>query len=142
MKRQISSRAVQLYKRLFIYVKPFWPMLVLGLCANILYSGIDAGFTYMMRPFFDKSFIKVDLVFISKIPVLIVLGISLRGLVSAGGNYALTWVARSVIKVLRQCVFARILKLPADYYDESSSAKLLSKILPNVKCSNFCSKNN
>ena len=46
-----------LYKRLFSYVKPFWPILFLGIFANMLYSCIDAGFTYMMRPFLDKGFI-------------------------------------------------------------------------------------
>ena len=56
----------RLYRRLFVYVKPFWPVLLLGLIANILSSAIDAGFTYMMRPFLDKGFIDVDLLFIQK----------------------------------------------------------------------------
>jgi subfamily B ATP-binding cassette protein MsbA len=45
----------------------------------------------------------------------------------------MTWVARSVVKVLRQRVFAHMLHLPADYYDEATSGQILSKILYDVE---------
>lgn len=122
-----------LYRRLLSYVKPFWPVLVLGIVANILYSGIDAGFTYLMRPFLDKSFINTDLDFIKKIPFIVLIGITLRGIISSLGSYCMTWVARSVVKVLRQKVFAHIVHLPADYYDEATSGQMLSKILYDVE---------
>ena len=133
MKKKSHRKAGPLYRRLFLYVKPFWPMLVLGLFANILYSAIDAGFTYMMRPFLDKGFIDIDMAFVKQIPLIVLIGITGRGLVSAVGSYCMTWVARSVVKVLRQRVFAHIVQLPADYYDEATSGQLLSKILYDVE---------
>ncbi|KTD67301.1 Lipid A export ATP-binding/permease MsbA [Legionella steelei] len=133
MKKKLSVKTSILYKRLLTYVKPFWPILVLGIFANILYSLIDAGFTYMMRPFFDKSFINVDMDFIKKIPYMVLIGITLRGLVSSLGSYCMTWVARSVVKVLREKVFKHILHLPADFYDEATSGQMLSKILYDVE---------
>ena len=80
----------------------------MGLLANICYSAIDAGFTYMMRPFLDKGFISIDMAFVTKIPLIVLVGISIRGLVSALGSYSMTWVARSVVNVLRQRVFAHM----------------------------------
>ncbi|WP_133129512.1 lipid A export permease/ATP-binding protein MsbA [Legionella yabuuchiae] len=122
-----------LYRRLLAYVKPFWPVLLLGIFANILYSAIDAGFTYMMRPFLDKGFIDIDMDFVKTIPLIVLIGITARGLVSSAASYCMTWVARSVVKVLRQTVFAHIIRLPADYYDEATSGQLLSKILYDVE---------
>ena len=133
MKNKLHGKAGPLYRRLFTYVKPFWPVLLLGLFANILYSCIDAGFTYMMRPFLDKGFIDIDMTFVKQIPLIVLFGISTRGLVSAMGSYCMTWVARSVVNVLRQRVFAHIVRLPADYYDEATSGQLLSKILYDVE---------
>ncbi|MFY7697984.1 MAG: lipid A export permease/ATP-binding protein MsbA [Legionella sp.] len=124
---------LSLYYRLLSYMKPFWPILLLGLVANILYSMIDAGFTYMMRPFLDKGFINIDMSFVKKIPWIVLLGIGARGLVSAMGSYCMTWVARSVVKTLRQAVFAHIVKLPANYYDQATSGQLLSKIIYDVE---------
>jgi subfamily B ATP-binding cassette protein MsbA len=126
-------RVWPLYRRLITYIKPFWPLMLFGILANVLYSGIDAGFTYLMRPFLDKSFINLDLEFVKQIPLIVLLGITARGLVSAFGSYSMTSVARSVVKVLRQTVFAHITKLPADYYDEATSGQLLSKILYDVE---------
>ena len=133
MKKPLHGKAWPLYRRLFAYVKPFWPVLTLGIIANILYSGIDAGFTYMMRPFLDKGFIHIDLVFVKQIPLIVLIGVTARGLVSSLGSYCMTWVARSVVKVLRQQVFGHITRLPADYYDKATSGQLLSKILYDVE---------
>ncbi|KTD61403.1 lipid A export permease/ATP-binding protein MsbA [Legionella spiritensis] len=127
----VSTRV--LYKRLLSYVKPYWFVLSLGVLANILYSLIDAGFTYMMRPFLDKGFIDIDMSFVRQIPLIVLVGITIRGLVSSLGSYCMTWVARSVVKVMRQLVFAHIIRLPADYYDEATSGQLLSKILYDVE---------
>lgn len=133
MNNKTSVNNRHLYKRLFTYVKPFWPILILGIFANMLYSGIDAGLTYMTRPFLDKGFINLDMEFVKKIPFIIFFGITLRGLVSSVGSYCMTWVARSVVKVLRQKVFAHIMRLPADFYDEATSGQMLSKILYDVE---------
>ncbi|RUR00560.1 lipid A export permease/ATP-binding protein MsbA [Legionella septentrionalis] len=133
MKKNLHGKAWPLYCRLLAYIKPFWPILLLGVFANILYSAIDASFTYMMRPFLDKGFIDVDMAFVKKIPAIVLIGITVRGLVSSLGSYCMTWVARSVVKVLRQQVFAHIIRLPANYYDEATSGQLLSKILYDVE---------
>ena len=133
MKNNVHGKAGPIYRRLFTYVKPFWPMLLLGLFATMLSAAADAAFTYMMRPFFDKGFVQVDLDFIKIIPMIALVGITARGLVNALGSYCMTWVARSVIKILRQRVFRHIIHLPADYYDEAAAGQLLSKILYDVE---------
>ncbi|KTD65031.1 lipid A export permease/ATP-binding protein MsbA [Legionella shakespearei] len=133
MKNHTMVKTSVLYKRLFTYVKPFWPILLLGIFANICYSAIDAGFTYMTKIFMDKGFINIDLDFVKKIPLIVLIGITLRGLISSLGSYCMTWVARSVVKVLRQRVFAHIIRLPADFYDEATSGQMLSKILYDVE---------
>ncbi|CAM2947779.1 lipid A export permease/ATP-binding protein MsbA [Legionella worsleiensis] len=133
MKNNTPVKTSLLYKRLLSYVKPFWPVLILGILANILYSGIDATFTYLTKPFLDKGFINIDIDFVKKIPLIVLIGITLRGVVSSLGSYCMTWVARSVVKVLRQKVFAHIVHLPADFYDEATSGQMLSKILYDVE---------
>ncbi len=133
MTAPIVKKRAYLLRRLLTYVKPFWPILVLGLLANGLYAAIDAALTYSLRPFLDKGFVHPDLNFVKDIPLVLLIGISLRGLVSAVGSYSMTSVARSVVNLLRQKVFSHILRLPADYYDEVSSGQLLSKILYDVE---------
>jgi subfamily B ATP-binding cassette protein MsbA len=131
--REFSIKTSTLYWRLLSYVKPFWPVLLVGIIANIIYSFIDAGFTYLMRPFLDKGLINVDMTIVKQIPLIVLVGTTARGLISSVASYCMTWVARSVVKVLRQTVFAHSLKLPSDYYDEATSGQLLSKLLYDVE---------
>ncbi|WP_133138933.1 lipid A export permease/ATP-binding protein MsbA [Legionella genomosp. 1] len=133
MTEKLTTSTSSLYRRLMRDVKPFWLVLLLGIAANIIYSLVDAGLTYMLRPFLDKGFIDIDMSFVKKIPLIILVGITVRGLMSSLGSYCMTWVARSVVKALRQKVFSHILRLPADYYDEATSGQLLSKILYDVE---------
>ena len=122
-----------LYVRFFSYVKPFWPVLVLGVFCNALSSSVDAGLTYMVKFFLDKGFINVDMAFVHQIPAMMFFAIVGRGLFGGLGGYCMAWVARHVVNVLRQKVFAHMMKLPASYYDGASSGELLSKILYNVE---------
>lgn len=133
MKNSQPIKTSRLYKRLLDYVKPFWAVLLMGIAANVLYSAIDAVFTYMAKPFMDKAFIHLDLAFVQRIPLIILVGITLRGLMSSLGSYCMTWVARSVVQILRQKVFSHIIHLPADFYDEATSGQMLSKILYDVE---------
>ena len=129
----MSLKATTIYHQLFVYIRPFWPVLLIGITANVLYAAIDAGFTYMMRPLLDQGLIGLEQNFLRQIPLLLLIGITMRGIISALGIYCMTWVARSVVKLLRNRVFAHIIKLPADYYDEATSGQLLSKILYDVE---------
>lgn len=122
-----------LYRRLFTFIMPFWIILFLGITANVVYSGIDAGLTYMIRPLMDKSFVEQDFQFIATIPWILFFSIAARGAVSALGGYSMTWVARSVVKSFREKVFRHVLHLPVSYYDQSPSGKLLSKLLYDVE---------
>lgn len=122
-----------LYRRLMISVKPFRTMLIVGLLANFLFAGVDAGFTYLLKPFLNKSFVDKDIAFVHWIPLIILCGVIIRGIVSALAGYCMTSVARSVIKSFRQQIFSHLICLPARYYDRVSSGQLLSKILYDVE---------
>lgn len=66
MKNNLPIKSRLLYKRLLSYVKPFWPVLLLGVLANILYSGIDAGFTYMTKLFWIKALLLLIWILLNK----------------------------------------------------------------------------
>lgn len=132
MKESYQKTSI-LYRRLLTSVKPFRGMLIIGLLANFIFSSVDAGFTYLLKPFLNKSFIDKDLEFVQWIPLIILVGIIFRGMISSLAGYAMTSVARNVIKSLRQKIFSHIVCLPGRYYDQVSSGQLLSKILYDVE---------
>ncbi len=128
-----TVKSPALSNRVVALLKPYWKMALLGIIANCLYAGIDASFTYMMRPFMDKGFVHVDMKFIYQIPWIVLTGITLRGLMGGFGGYCMTHVARSMVNGLRQKVFQHLIHLPAKVLDSTPSGQLLSKLLYDVE---------
>ena len=61
-------------------------------------------------------------------PVVIVALFVVRGLATYLATYAMGWVGNRVVIDLRNAMFAKLLALPASYYDEQPSGKLISKL--------------
>jgi ATP-binding cassette, subfamily B, bacterial MsbA len=128
-----TSNSVALYRKLLPYMKPFlWP-LSFALLGNILFSGVDASFTYLLKPILNKGFIAKDLQFIKLLPFLILGAFIVRGLAHFVGLYGMAMVSRGVVMNFRRTLFQHLMRLPASYYDKISSGQVLSTILYNVE---------
>lgn len=131
MNRGLSS--AQIYRRLLGYVKPYRWAFFLAIFGNILYGLVDAGFMKLLQPLLDKGFVSKDKVFIAWIPFIVVSVFVLRGMATFFSAYFMGWVARNVVRSIRQDMFAHLLRLPTSYYDKVSSGELLSKLTYNVE---------
>lgn len=129
----LKQSNLQLYRRLWPYIRVFRFALLMGILANACSAGIDAGLTYMMRNFIEKGFFDVDLAYVKQIPIILLTAISLRGVVNALAGYSMTYVGRGIVTRVRDLLFAHLIRLPADVYDEESSGKMLSKVLYDVE---------
>lgn len=120
------------YIRLILFVQQYWLPFALGIFGTILAAITTASFTWLLKPMLDKGFIARDLHFIHWLPFLIIAVGLLRCLASYLGDYYLSWVGRQIVMRFRQEIFSHLLKMPAEFYDNSSSGYLLSAIIYNV----------
>ena len=60
------------YSRLLKHVLPFKYMFFLSLLGSAAYSGVDAYFTYLMKPLLNQGFINRDESFIGWLPFIII----------------------------------------------------------------------
>lgn len=130
---KLIANAWPTYKRLFGYVRRYWPSLVIALVASMVYSGIDAWFIYFLKPLINKGLVARDQAFLKMAPLLVLCVFMLRGVASFFSNYNIASVSRNVIMRLRQDLFAHLQKLPARFYDHSTSGHILSVILYSVE---------
>ena len=124
--------AFNTYKRLLKYAAPFWGAILIGLLGTMLSSGTDAGFTYLLKPLLDKGFIARNHVFIFWLPIGIFLAFLLRGGAGFISDYYMAYAGRRVVLKFRQQLFAHLLQLPARFFDNSTSGRLLSVLIYNV----------
>lgn len=122
----------QLYSRLFNYIKPFWVIFLISVVANAGYSAVDAAMVKLMQPLIDDVFVKRDQGMVRLIPLLLPLAFLVRGVMSFTSDYGMAYISRRVVTTLRQQMFRRLQRLPATYYDQSSSGQILAKLTYNV----------
>lgn len=125
--------AIQLYKRLLRYAKPYWRAFVAVIIAMVIYSATEAGVAMVMKPLMDDGFVGRDPEVIQMLPLAIIGLFVIRGLSDFFTTYGLGWIARNVIKTLREQMFNKLLTLPAGFYDHSPSGQLMSKLLYDVE---------
>lgn len=125
--------AVQLYKRLLHYAKPYWRAFIAVIIAMVVYSATEAGVAMIMKPLMDEGFVGRDPEVIQLLPLAIIGLFIVRGLADFFTTYGLGWIARNVIKTLREQMFNKLLTLPSGFYDHSTSGQLMSKLLYDVE---------
>lgn len=125
--------AVELYKRLLRYAKPYWRAFIAVIVAMVIYSATEAGVAMIMKPLMDQGFVGRDPDVIKLLPLGIIGLFIIRGLSDFFTTYGLGWIARNVIKTLREQMFNKLLTLPAAFYDHSTSGQLMAKLLYDVE---------
>ena len=127
------ASASQLYRRLLSYVKPYWPAFIAVVISMLIYAASETGMAAIMKPLMDGSFVEKDPAMIQLIPLVLIGIFLIRGLANFLTTYGLGWIARNVIKTLREEMFDRLLTLPASFFDRSTSGQLMSKLLYDVE---------
>lgn len=134
--KQQSTPAVegtwQLYRRLLVYVKPYWFAFVISFLAFALYGATQAWSARWLELVVNA--VEQGALDQRTMLALMVLGIfALRGVATFLGNYTISHVARQVIHGLRTDLFDRMLTLPASFYHQNASGHLLAKLTYNVE---------
>ncbi len=130
-KKQVANAFV-VYKRLFGYVRRYWPWLAVAMASSVLYSGVDSWFVYFLKPLLNRGLVKKDQEFLAYAPFLILAVFMMRGVASFFSNYSIALVSRNVIAKLRIDLFAHLQRLPASFYDHSTSGQIISVMLYSV----------
>ncbi len=130
---KLTNQGLKTYRRLLRASQKYWSIFLLGVAGTVVLSLVDAAFTWLAKPIINRGFVSRDAVFITWLPLLIILIFIMRGAAGFLSNYFISRVARNVVMDMRRNIFAKLLKLPASFYDHNSSGHLLSTIIYNVE---------
>ena len=124
-----TSTNATLYSRLFSYYKLYSKLIFIALIGLCLFSLVDAGMIYFVKPLIDQGLGKADSHTL-QLGALLVIGIFfLRGLASFTSSYAIAYISSKVIYRIRQQAFEKLLFLPRTYFDQNNRGSLISKII-------------
>ncbi len=116
------------YRRLLSYALPYRWMLVAAGCGMLIEAGAAAGFTSLMRPMVDQTFVQHNAAVRWSLPLAIVGLFVLRGLATWVTDIGMARSGRSVVRDLRTTVLSKYLRLPSERFDQEPVAALVSRL--------------
>ena len=128
-----SSRV--LYLRLLAYVRPHARVFGVALIGMVAMAATEPLFPALMKPLLDGGFSGANgnPLYTPMAFALALVGIFvLRGVFFFVASYCSAWVSNRVVLDLRAAMFSRMVRLPASFFDERSSATIMSKIAYDV----------
>lgn len=121
-----------LYLRLLKYLRPHWKVLataVLGMAATAL---TEPAFPAIMKYLLDNGFQTADKQMVWLIPLGIVGLFLVRSVFVFCTGYLMMWISSTLVTDLRRELFAKLIVLPASYFEEHSAGTLISRLVYDV----------
>lgn len=87
----------------------------------------------LIKQVMDGGFVERNPELIRMIPIYFIGLAIIKGIAAFVSNYGMQWVGRKVIYDLRKEIFSRTLQLPSRFYDQQSTAGLVSRLIYDVE---------
>ena len=116
------------YKRLLGYARPYQALLLLAALGMIVEAAAGTGFTLMMKPIIDETFIAENASISLTLPLAIVGLFLIRGVAGLVTDYGMARAGRSVARDLRLLLLGKYLRQPGSRFDNESVPSMLTRL--------------
>jgi ATP-binding cassette, subfamily B, bacterial MsbA len=124
--------AVGIYRRLFVYLKPYVPVLVLGGVLALVVAAMEGAIAWLVKPAMDDIFIKRDLAMLRVIPLALFAAYLAKAAARYGQSYLMAAVGERVIATLRRALYRHLQAMPLSFFSDRHSADLMSRVITDV----------
>ncbi len=120
------------FKRLLLYMKPYWWRILIAILASSAYGGLDAAFAYMVEPLLKKIFVTKDVLIFSILPFAIILIFVFRATCRYLNDYFMRTAAQLAVQDVRNEIFRKNVFLDLSFFHRNQTGSLMSRILNDV----------
>lgn len=120
------------FKRLILYMKPYWWRILLAALASSAYGGLDAAFAYMVEPLLKKIFTTKDMFIFSFLPFAIILIFVFRAICRYISDYFMGTAAQLAVQDVRNEIFKKNVFLDLKFFHRNQTGSLMSRIVNDV----------
>ncbi len=123
---------MNIYKRLLLFVNPYWKLIATAIVCMILLSGINAMIAYLVKPAIDEIFLKKDLTMLALIPMALIAAFFLKGLFDYGQEYLMGYVGSRVVTDIRDALYRHTQMLSLAFFHRMTTGMLMSRIANDI----------
>ena len=121
-----------LYKRLFQYLKPYLPKLILAIFFSIIVGVIATSPVPLIQKTFDKIFVEKDMFMLKVIPLALIGLYLVKGILTYAQNLIILGISWELVVSVREKLFAHIHRLPFQFFETNETGHLISRIINDV----------
>ena len=122
-----SSSFIANYKRMMVYVRPYWFRALIAVLITIPIGGMDAVIAWALKPYMDVVMVEKNAVAASYIPILIIIFSSMQSGLNYAATYLNTWVGRKISNDVKMDLFNKLLHMDASFFDKTNSGEVLMR---------------
>lgn len=120
------------YKRLILFIKPYWKRLGLAIVCIVLSAAANLYVPWIIKDMVDKVLMDKDMMLLNIIAGGIVVVFLFRGIFYYGQSYLVSYIAQRVIIDVRELLYIKFQKLQLSYYEKKQTGTIMSYITNDV----------
>lgn len=133
-KKQLNKNTIiSLYKRLFVYVKPYWVRIAIGTAFALTVSATTGATAWAVKPALDNIFLNKDAAKLALLPIGILALFAIQGVSRYAQNYLMKYVALKVVMEVRRDLFSHMQRLSLSFFHKTPIGSLMSRITNDTK---------
>jgi len=120
------------FKRIHQLIRPYRPRLAGAMASMVMVAGLTGAQAYMVKPLLDEIFFNRDRLMLNLVPIALVVLFLAKGFAYYGYTYLLERVGQSVIRDLRNRLYAHIQTLPLSFFHRTPTGELISRVISDI----------
>ena len=126
------GRIVGIYRRLFVYLRPYVGTLALGGVLALVVAAMEGVIAWLVKPALDDIFIRRDVTMLRVLPFVLFGAYLVKASARYGQSYLMAAVGERVIAALRGVLYRHIQQMPLSFFADVHSADLMSRVITDV----------
>ncbi|NLK08588.1 MAG: ABC transporter ATP-binding protein [Firmicutes bacterium] len=131
MRRQVCEHCLEkrnLIRRIFSYMKPYWPWAALSTFLLITNGGLSMVQPFLTGKLVDEVLIIKDLHGLKLMVMLLGGAHLLNALITGTRSYLIAWLGQHVVRDMRSDLFGHLQYLGMEFYDSVRTGALMSRV--------------
>ena len=124
-----TASSLALYRRLFGYLKNYLRIFALAVLGMVVVAATGPIFAWLLKPLINEGFVEKNLSAMRWVPLAIIGLFILRGIFNFINEYSTSYLSGHLVQQIRREMFAKMLKLPAGYFSQHGSGRIMSRIM-------------
>ena len=121
-----------LFAKIIEALRPYSGKLLISMVAMVVVGGFNALQAYLVKPLLDEIFYNHDARMLNLLPLGLLLVFFVKGVFYFMYSYLLEQVGQSVIRDLRNRVYAHLNDMPMSFFHRTPTGELISRIVNDV----------